>query len=116
MSTPWDSNAERVADETFLSRREAEVVIGYHALRFPENALPLTKEEVYSELAQDLGIAPSTVRTYLLRAEEKLEKSLVTATFVDSPDDYLNGKEVASALAEFDERPAKVADSSEPLW
>lgn len=100
MASPWRTEAEVIADETFLSVREAETILAFEALSHPDGLLPPPKEVVYAEIADSLGVESTTVRTYLARARAKMERGVATATFVEHPDVYQADDQLPASLSE----------------
>lgn len=116
MDSPWRRTAEAVAEETFLSVREAETVLAYHDLRFPDGCIPPSKEEVYGCIAEELGIEPTTVRTYLTRSRWKMEHGVATAKFVEDPAAYQEDERRAESLSAWLDRQSGLPVDVGPVW
>lgn len=116
MTPHWRDIAREVAEQTFLSVREAEAVLLYQELRFPDNGLPKSKEHVYEDVGNELGIEATTVRTYLTRANDKMETAVATAKFVEDPIEYQNTDNPRESLSALLERQQVIQRSVNPVW
>lgn len=92
MASRWRSDAKSIADETFLSVREAETVLAYDELAHPTGVIPPPKQTVFDTIGDELGVEATTVRTYLDRAEQKLGRGVATALAVDDPGAFADGE------------------------
>lgn len=116
MTSRWRKTAETIADETFLSIREAEAVLAYESLAHPDQLLPPPKEQVYEAIAEELHLEATTVRTYLTRAQNKMGRAVATAKAVENPTEYLAEEEPAEPLSELLSRQHSPQPGTKPVW
>lgn len=116
MGSPWRSEAQVIADRTFLSIREAETILAFDELSNPKGIIPPSKETVYAEIADELGVEATTIRTYLARARSKMERGVATAKAVEDPHAFRDDEQPAESLSEWRERQSNLPTGAEPAW